>query len=244
MAASHPGGIVDLSVGTPVDEVPTVIRAALASEPAQAPGYPTTWGTAELREATVAAMARRFGVAGLNPMRCCPPSGPRSWWPGCLPCSGWALTTWWCCPSWPTPATRSARGWPAPSGCVRTRWSRWARARSDLVWINSPSNPTGRVAAARTPAQSGRLGAGAGRGGRLLTSATWRCRMSRRYPLLHPEVSGGSTDGLLAVHSLSKSSNMAGIPRRFHHRRLHRPGPSSRVLRTSSRLRDQPGGRR
>ncbi|MDT5164650.1 MAG: hypothetical protein QOC88_1544, partial [Mycobacterium sp.] len=41
LARSHPDGIVDLSVGTPVDPVAPLIRDALASASA-APGYPTT----------------------------------------------------------------------------------------------------------------------------------------------------------------------------------------------------------
>lgn len=43
-AAAHPGGIVDLSVGTPVDPVPELIQKALV-DAADSPGYPTVWGT-------------------------------------------------------------------------------------------------------------------------------------------------------------------------------------------------------
>ena len=43
-ARKHPGGVVDLSVGTPVDPVPAVIQSALTSV-ADIPGYPTTHGT-------------------------------------------------------------------------------------------------------------------------------------------------------------------------------------------------------
>ena len=51
LAAAHPAGIVDLSVGTPVDPVPDVVRAALAGPAAHEPGYPTTHGPDSLREA-------------------------------------------------------------------------------------------------------------------------------------------------------------------------------------------------
>ncbi len=64
VARAHPDGIVDLSVGTPVDDVAPVIRDALAAASA-APGYPTTAGTAALREAMVAALHRRYGITGL-----------------------------------------------------------------------------------------------------------------------------------------------------------------------------------
>ena len=43
-ASSHPDGAVDLSIGTPVDPVPDVIRDALAAG-SNSPGYPATWGT-------------------------------------------------------------------------------------------------------------------------------------------------------------------------------------------------------
>ena len=40
-AQQHPGGLVDLSVGTPVDPTPEVVRDALAAA-SDAPGYPQT----------------------------------------------------------------------------------------------------------------------------------------------------------------------------------------------------------
>ena len=49
-ARAHADGIVDLSVGTPVDPTPAVVRAALTGA-SDAHGYPLTWGTADLREA-------------------------------------------------------------------------------------------------------------------------------------------------------------------------------------------------
>src|SRR3954447_19297820 len=65
-AAAHPDGIVDLSVGTPVDPTPAVIRAALTGA-ADAPGYPFTSGTAELRAAAARMLERRHGAVGLTP---------------------------------------------------------------------------------------------------------------------------------------------------------------------------------
>ncbi len=67
-ASSHVGGLVDLSVGTPVDPTPEVVRAALA-DASDAPGYPQTWGTPALREAVAAWFARRRGVPGRRPRR-------------------------------------------------------------------------------------------------------------------------------------------------------------------------------
>ena len=56
-ARAFPGGAVDLSVGTPVDSVPSVIQDALSAA-ADAPGYPLTAGTAELRMAAAGWLAR------------------------------------------------------------------------------------------------------------------------------------------------------------------------------------------
>ena len=64
-ARAHPDGIVDLSVGTPVDPTPEVVQAALRAA-ADAPGYPTTIGLPETRQAAVDWLARRHGVTGLG----------------------------------------------------------------------------------------------------------------------------------------------------------------------------------
>ena len=63
-AAAHPDGIVDLSVGTPVDPTPEFAQRVLA-EAADAPGYPTTWGTPALRLAIIDYLAGRWSARGL-----------------------------------------------------------------------------------------------------------------------------------------------------------------------------------
>src|SRR5271156_6782802 len=60
-AALHPDGPVDLSMGTPGDPVPDVIRAARGAA-SNAPGYPATWGTPQLRSAASGWLARAHGV--------------------------------------------------------------------------------------------------------------------------------------------------------------------------------------
>ena len=85
-AAAHPGGIVDLSVGTPVDPVAPLIQHALAAASSE-PGYPATAGTARLRESAVAALARRFGVTGLSQAAVLPVIGTKeliAWLPTLL----------------------------------------------------------------------------------------------------------------------------------------------------------------
>src|SRR5690606_39587849 len=64
-AAAHPDGIVDLSVGTPVDPVPEAVTKALTGA-ADSPGYPTVWGTPELRDAIVGWAGRRLGARGVT----------------------------------------------------------------------------------------------------------------------------------------------------------------------------------
>src|SRR5262249_18059633 len=59
----HPNGLVDLSIGTPVDPVPEVVRSALAAA-SDSPGYPLTAGTASLRAALVSWVARSCGASG------------------------------------------------------------------------------------------------------------------------------------------------------------------------------------
>ena len=61
-ASAHPDGIVDLSVGTPVDPTPEIAKVALAAA-ADAPGYPTTWGTPALRAAIIGYLTRRWEAA-------------------------------------------------------------------------------------------------------------------------------------------------------------------------------------
>src|SRR5215510_9396547 len=61
-AAAAPGGIVDVSVGTPVDPMPQLAVDALVAATPGATGYPATIGSADLRAAAAAWIERRFGV--------------------------------------------------------------------------------------------------------------------------------------------------------------------------------------
>ena len=64
-ARAHPDGIVDLSVGTPVDSTPALVQRALA-DAADSPGYPLTVGRVETRQACIDWLSRRHGVTGLG----------------------------------------------------------------------------------------------------------------------------------------------------------------------------------
>ncbi len=83
-----------------------------------------------------------------------------------------------------------------------------------LVWVNSPSNPTGRVL---PPDHLRKVVSWCRERGALLVSdecyleCAWESDPAARpVSVLHPEINGGSLDGILAVHSLSKRSNLAG----------------------------------
>src|SRR4029453_1508140 len=74
-AARRPGGVVDLSIGTPVDDTPAVLSTALAAA-GNAPGYPTALGTPELRTAAAAWLRRCPGGGGAAPLGGAPAPTP------------------------------------------------------------------------------------------------------------------------------------------------------------------------
>src|SRR5438477_2676102 len=91
-ARQHPDGIVDLSVGTPVDPTPQVVRQALAAA-ADAPGYPLTAGSEQLR-ASIAGWLRRRFAADVAPAAVLPVIGTKelvAWLPTLLAAKSVAL---------------------------------------------------------------------------------------------------------------------------------------------------------
>lgn len=207
-AAQHPGGVVDLSVGTPVDPVPDVVRAALCSVSALS-GYPATHGTPELREAVAAALARRYQVTGVPAEAVLPTIGSKelvAWLPTLLGIGPGDIVA---LPELAYP-TYEVGARLAGATAVRLADTEAAPPGTRLRWLNSPSNPTGAVATAEVLAcavrQARRIGA---------VVASDECYLAlgwetRPISALHPQVCGGDHTGVLAVHSLSKSSNLAG----------------------------------
>src|SRR6202035_4610895 len=83
-------------------------------------------------------------------------------------------------------------------------------SRVRLVWLNSPSNPTGRVLPVshlRKVVQWARERGAVVASDECYIGFGWE---ASPVSVLHPSVCGGSFDGVLAVHSLSKRSNLAG----------------------------------
>ncbi|WP_426727221.1 succinyldiaminopimelate transaminase [Corynebacterium auriscanis] len=209
-AKSHPDGIVDLSVGTPIDPVAPSIQLALA-ESAAVPGYPQTKGTKRLREAIVGAMQRRYGVTGLDPENAVlPVIGTKeaiAWLPTLLGVGeGHTVVI-------PELAY--------PTYEVSTRLAGADVLRSDsllklgpqpvsLVYLNSPANPHGQVLGVE---HLRKFVDYARRTGTIIISDECYVGLGfegeKPVSILDPQVCDGDHRNLLAVHSLSKTSNMA-----------------------------------
>jgi succinyldiaminopimelate transaminase len=220
-ARAFPGGAVDLSVGTPVDPVPTVIKNALIAA-ANAPGYPLTAGTPELRSAAAGWLARSLDVH-VDPGCVLPVIGTKefiAWLPTMLGL-GPADTVIYPSLSYPTydigarlaGASSVAVDLAARAdqhGADQPRALDGTPASSRLLWVNSPSNPTGRVLPASALRDA--LAWTRSRGAILASDECYVELGWQTSPVsvLHSSVRGDSLDGLLAVFSLSKRSNLAG----------------------------------
>ncbi|GAA4783763.1 bifunctional succinyldiaminopimelate transaminase/glutamate-prephenate aminotransferase [Streptomyces ziwulingensis] len=213
-AAAHPDGLVDLSVGTPVDPVPEQVQKALIAA-ADSPGYPTVWGTPALRDALTGWVERRLGAREVTHHHVLPIVGSKE------------LVAWLPTQLGLGPGDRVAFPRLAyPTYEVGARLARAEYVSYDdpteldpaglkLLWLNSPSNPTGKVL---SRAELTRIVGWARDHGVLVFSD--ECYLELGWEadpvsVLHPDVNGGSYDGLVAVHSLSKRSNLAGYRAAF-----------------------------
>lgn len=207
-AAAHPGGIVDLSVGTPVDPVAPLIRTALNSV-AEIPGYPTTHGTPELRAAAVDALKRRYGVTDVDPAAILPVIGTKELIAGLPKLLGLGAADLVVIPEAAYP-TYEVGALLAGAEVVRADGLTQLGPRNPaLIYVNSPSNPTGKVLGVD---HLRKVVAFARERGAIVASdecylgLTWE---GRAVSVLDPDVCDGDHTGLLAVHSLSKTSNLA-----------------------------------
>jgi succinyldiaminopimelate transaminase len=208
-ARRHPEGIVDLSMGTPVDPTPEVVQEALR-EASDSPGYPVTVGLPATRQAAVDWLERNHGVTGLGIDQVLPVIGSKELiaslplhlgiGPGDLVVQP-AL-------AYPTYEVGAVL---AGAEVVATDSLTALGPRTPrLLWLNSPSNPTGRVL---PPDHLRKVVAWCRERGVLLVSdecyieCAWEGAV---HSVLHPDICRGSHEGILAVHSLSKRSNLAG----------------------------------
>lgn len=224
-AAAHHGGVVDLSIGTPVDPTPQLIRDAL-DRASDAHGYPTTQGTPEVRQAVAEWFGRRRAVPGLAPEAVLPTVGSKelvAWLPFLLGLSAGDVVVRprVAYPTYDIGARLAGAEAVAADSLEELEDS--VRARVRLVWVNSPGNPTGTV---RDAGSLKELVDQARAVGAVVASdecyaelgwGEWDpARGGRPVPsVLDPEVCGGSHELLLAAYSLSKQSNLAGYRAAF-----------------------------
>ncbi|MDR1791037.1 MAG: succinyldiaminopimelate transaminase [Propionibacteriaceae bacterium] len=208
-ARAHPDGLIDLSVGTPVDPTPEFAQQALA-QAADAHGYPQVWGTPELRLSIINYLARRWN-AETNEKQILPVIGTKelvAWLPTTLSL-GVEDTVVFPALAYPTYDV-GARAVGARTLATDDPETALA-ARPKLIWINSPANPHGRIL---TATQTRAWITVARECGAVLAADEcygefgWE---AEPVSVLDPAVNDGSAAGLLAIHSLSKRSNAAGF---------------------------------
>ncbi|PKZ63060.1 succinyldiaminopimelate transaminase [Gordonia terrae] len=207
-AGAHADGIVDLSVGTPVDPVPALIRDALADN-STFPGYPTTIGTRELRVAAAESLVRRHGVSGLDEAGILPVIGTKEAIAGLASTFGLGPGDDVVIPevAYPTYEVSALLAGARPVRADST--VALGPMNPALMFINSPSNPTGKVLGLDHLRKV--VGWARERGTVVVSDECYLGLSWEGEPLsiLDPRVCDGDHTGLLAVHSLSKISNLA-----------------------------------
>ena len=217
-AAAHDGGLVDLSIGTPCDPPPAEVVAALGASNAER-GYPASIGTPAFREAAVEWIGRRFGVE-IAPTAVA----------ACVGTKEFVATT----PQWLKLRTpdRDTVLYPAISyptyemGAilaglrpvavpVDAEWRLDLSAidpadaeRALCLWVNSPGNPAGNLDDLRAAAAWGRE-----RGVLVLSD---ECYVEFTWQGPPSTILTDGVDNVVAVHSLSKRSNLAGVRAGFY----------------------------
>jgi succinyldiaminopimelate transaminase len=216
LAEAHEGGMVDCSIGTPCDPpLPAVVEALASSDSER--GYPASAGSPQLREAAARWLTRRFGLDDVPPRSVAACVGTKE-----LVASVPHVlrlrtperdTVLYPAVSYPTYAMGAelagcrAVAVPSPAGqlggldleAIDPDDAR----RALVLWSNSPSNPTGGL---------GDLGAEAawGRTHRVPVFSD-ECYAEFTWDGLPRSVLEHGADGVIAVHSLSKRSNLAGV---------------------------------
>lgn len=218
-AAALPGGAVDCSVGTPCDPPPAAVVAALAGSGTER-GYPASIGSPAFRQAAAAWARRRLDVEldpGSHVAACIGTKEFVASLPGYLglrcPERDTVLYPAVSYPSYAMGATLA--------GCRPVPVAVDEDFRLDLdsidgrdvqralcLWVNTPGNPTGAL---------DDLGAAAawGRANGVLVASD-ECYVEFTFDGEPRTILEHGTEGVLAVHSLSKRSNMAGVRAGFY----------------------------
>ena len=217
-AAAHPEGVVDLSIGSPVDPTPALVREALANA-TDAHAYPQTTGTDELRGAIIDWFARRRGVTGLTEANVLPTVGSKelvALLPFLLGLGEGDVVVH---PRAAYPSYEMGAVLVGATSMASDDPAEWPAA-TKLVWLNSPGNPDGRVltidelrAARERALELDAIIVGDECYAELGWEGEWA---DAPIPsLLDPRVVGDSRRKTLVAYSLSKQSNMAGYRTAF-----------------------------
>lgn len=206
-ARAHPDGAIDLSQGTPVDPTPDFIQRALAGA-TNSPSYPVTIGSKELRAAMASWLQNRLGASG--EFDYLPTIGSKelvAWLPTLLGAE-YVLYPEIAYPTYLVGAIL-ARAEHLALALDPATWPEALPPRT-LIWLNTPSNPTGRVA---SRAELAKVLAYARTHNAIL--AVDECYLDFPAdedvePISMLEIAEGNNQNLLVVHSLSKRSNLAG----------------------------------
>ena len=199
-AKAHPSGFIDLSQGTPVDSTPEFIQEAFKAA-SNSPSYPVTMGTPELREAITKWAKEQLGASG--DFGVLPLIGSKelvAWLPTILESTHVLYPE----VAYPTYLVGSMIA-KTKSSTVDFDAATWPDA--DLAWVNTPSNPTGRV-----HSDSELLSAieWARKGGVVVADECYLEFGNGISPKSILSLTGGNNKNILAIHSLSKRSSIAG----------------------------------
>jgi len=202
-AKAHPSGLIDLSQGTPVDPTPDFIQEAL-QKASNSPSYPVTAGTLELREAISNWASNNLGASG--EFGVLPLIGSKelvAWLPTILESEHVLYPEI----AYPTYLVGSMI---AKTKATKVDFDANIWPDADLAWVNSPSNPTGRVHTDKELINAIQWARG-GNGNRVVVADECYLEFGNGItPKSILSLTGGNNNNILAIHSLSKRSSMAG----------------------------------
>ncbi len=217
-AAAHDGGLVDLSIGTPNDPPPHVVLEALATSDSER-GYPASIGSAAFRDAASGWLANRLAV-DVSPSLVAACVGTKEFVASVpqylrlrTPDRDTVLYPALAYPTYEMGAILA--GCRAVAVPVDDQWrldlsaiSEDDAARALLLWVNTPGNPAGQLDDLGAAAEWGRAHDVPVFSDECYVEFTWK---GPPHTILEHGL-----DGVLAVHSLSKRSNLAGARAGFY----------------------------
>ena len=202
-AKAHPSGFIDLSQGTPVDPTPDFIQKAFQAA-SNSPSYPVTAGTPELRESISNWAINNLSASG--EFGVLPLIGSKelvAWLPTILESTHVLYPEI----AYPTYLVGSMI---AKTKATKVDFDAVNWPEADLAWVNSPSNPTGRVNSDKELINAIEW-ARSGNGNRVVVADECYLEFGNGItPKSILSLTGGNNKNILAIHSLSKHSSMAG----------------------------------